>query len=40
MHQVQWDATDNSGSSVSSGLYIYRMETEAFQATKTLVLMK
>ncbi len=40
VHRVQWDATDQSGASVSSGLYIYRMETEAFQATKTLVLMK
>lgn len=39
-HQVQWDATDNSGAGVSSGLYVYRMETEAFQATKKLVLMK
>ena len=40
IHRVQWDATDESGAGVTSGLYIYRMETEAFQATKTLVLMK
>ncbi|MDA0683610.1 MAG: T9SS type A sorting domain-containing protein [Bacteroidetes bacterium] len=40
IHRVSWDATDQSGASVSSGLYIYRMETESFQATKTLVLMK
>ena len=40
IHRVQWDATDDTGAGVSSGLYIYRMETEAFQATKTLVLMK
>ena len=40
IHRIQWDATDDTGAGVSSGLYIYRMETEAFQATKTLVLMK
>jgi hypothetical protein len=40
IHRVQWDATDDTGAGVTSGLYIYRMETEAFQATKTLVLMK
>ena len=39
-HRVSWDATDATGASVTSGLYIYRMETTSFQATKTLVLMK
>ncbi|MBT6580690.1 MAG: T9SS type A sorting domain-containing protein, partial [Bacteroidetes Order II. Incertae sedis bacterium] len=40
MHSVSWDATDDSGSAVTTGLYIYRMETDNFSATKSLVLMK
>lgn len=40
IHRVQWDATDDSGTAVTSGLYLYRMETEGFASTKTLVLMK
>lgn len=39
-HQVTWDAKDESGAPVSSGLYMYRMETAGFNVTKTLVLMK
>ena len=40
IHRLTWDATDEGGSSVSSGMYIYRLESDTFQATKTLVLMK
>lgn len=40
VHRLSWDATDEGGATVSSGMYIYRLESEAFQATKTLVLMK
>lgn len=40
IHRLTWDATDQSGASVSSGMYIYRLESESFQATRTLVLMK
>ena len=39
-HHVTCDARDEAGAPVSSGLYLYRMETTGFTATKTLVLMK
>jgi len=40
LHRVSWDARDNSGTSVVTGLYLYRMETGSFTSVKTLVLMK
>jgi hypothetical protein len=35
-----WDGTSNSGSSVSSGMYIYRMISNDFSKTHRLTLMK
>ena len=35
-----WDGTNNSGSSVSSGMYIYRMISNDFSKTHRLTLMK
>jgi hypothetical protein len=37
---VIWNGTDNSGSSVASGLYFYRIEADNFQATKKMMMLK
>jgi hypothetical protein len=39
-HAVIWDGTDNRGSKVSSGIYIYRMIADNFVSTKRMILMK
>ena len=39
-HRIEWDATDDSGTAVSTGVYMYRMETGGVSASRTLVLMK
>lgn len=38
--QVNWDGTDDAGTSIASGVYFYRLETKAFTATKKMTLMK
>jgi len=37
---VIWDGTDNSGSSVASGLYFYRISAGDFSATKKMMMLK
>jgi len=37
---VIWDGTDNSGSSVASGLYFYRISAGDFNATKKMMMLK
>jgi hypothetical protein len=39
-HFVVWDGTDDSGVTVSSGVYLYRMTTELHQESKKMILMK
>jgi flagellar hook assembly protein FlgD len=39
-YKVTWNGEDNRGQKVSSGVYLYRMETPSFQATKKMVLLK
>lgn len=41
MHEVKWDGTDNFGNKVSSGIYIYRMETgNGYVKTRKMVFLK
>ena len=35
-----WDGLDNNGREVSSGIYFYKLETEAFNSTRKMVLLK
>ena len=37
---VQWDATNDKGSPVSAGLYLYTIEAGQFRQTKKMVLLK
>ena len=40
VHQVTWDATDNTGAAVATGVYLYRMDVGGSSETRALVLMK
>jgi len=35
-----WDGTDNSGATVGSGLYLYRIQSDTFTAMRKMVLLK
>jgi hypothetical protein len=37
---VNWDGSDQSGTSVSSGVYFYRVQTANWNATKKMTLVK
>jgi flagellar hook assembly protein FlgD len=39
-HTVTWNGTNQSNSRVATGVYFYRMETERFQKTVKMVLVK
>lgn len=39
-HSVQWDATDDQGNPVASGVYIYRLIYGNFSKTKTMTLVR
>jgi len=39
-HTVSWDGKDNSGHSVSSGIYLYRLETKSFIKSYKMLLVK
>ncbi|MFQ5650277.1 MAG: SBBP repeat-containing protein [bacterium] len=39
-HKVVWNARNESGVKVASGVYIYRLEAKNFQGMKRLILMK
>ncbi len=39
-HNVTWDATNDSGQSVATGVYLYRLVTDNFSSTRKMVLLK
>ena len=39
-HNVVWNGMDNSGRSISSGVYFYKMKAGAYSSTKKMILMK
>ncbi len=39
-HLAQWDGTDNSGRTVASGLYLYRLDTGDYTANRKMLLLK
>jgi len=38
--KIEWDGTNNSGSQVASGVYMYRFEASGFSDTKKMILLK
>ena len=39
-HNVQWDGTNEYGSSMASGIYIYRLKTDEKILIRKMILMK
>jgi hypothetical protein len=39
-HQVTWNGTSESGGSVASGMYFYRIEADEFSDTKKMMMLK
>jgi hypothetical protein len=39
-HLIVWDGTDNKGRSVSSGVYLYKLETNNFEKAKKMLYLK
>ena len=37
---LQWNATNDAGSSVSAGIYLYMIQAGDFRQTKKMVLLK
>jgi len=40
VHTEIWNGTDDSGKSVASGVYFYKMKTQNYNSTKKMILMK
>lgn len=40
IHSVVWDGRDNNNASVASGIYFYRLDTDAFSQTRKMLLLK
>ena len=39
-HTVNWDGRDDNGKNIASGLYIYQLTVNGFNATKKLLMIK
>jgi len=39
-YEVQWNGRSGSGKVLSSGLYIYRLQTDQFNASEKILLLK
>jgi hypothetical protein len=39
-HSVRWDGLDNNGRTVAPGVYFYRLETDRFEETKSLTVIR
>ncbi len=39
-YQVTWDGKDASGTTVASGIYFYRMQTEDYSESRKMLLLK
>lgn len=39
-HLVEWDGKDNSGATVSTGIYFYRVQSDSFAQSRKMVLLK
>ena len=40
VHIVRWDGLDNGSNAVSSGIYLYKIESEAFTSSKKMLYLK
>jgi hypothetical protein len=40
VHQMEWNGKDDAGSSVTSGVYLYRIDAGTFQMTKKMMMLK
>jgi hypothetical protein len=40
VHTVEWNGTDDQGRQVSSGIYLYQMQSENYTSTRRMLLMK
>ncbi len=40
IHQIYWDGKSSSGDDISSGIYYYRIQTELYDETKKMLLLK
>jgi flagellar hook assembly protein FlgD len=40
LHSITWDGKDETGKTVASGVYLYRLVTEKFIDAKRMVLVK